>query len=133
MPLKTLQTTDIRTVTPCCESLVSVASLVAELSLLEGRAIDIQSKANLVSGRSFGAIFAPNVPRPLHPLSLKLSVTTMELLALTSSRQFPKAMYVYGSAPWQPGRGRLLEKTDQPASESKASSREKACYGGDVD
>lgn len=62
--------TNILTVTPCGESLVSVASLVVEFLLLEGRAIDIQSKANLVSGQSFGAIFAPNVPRPLHPLIL---------------------------------------------------------------
>lgn len=81
---------DVLTVTPCCESLVSVASLVVEFLLLEDRAIDIQSKANLVSGQSLGAIFTPNVPRPLHPLILKHSVIAMELSVLTLSRQFPK-------------------------------------------
>ena len=63
---------------------------MVELLLLEGRAIDIQSKANLVSGKSFTAIFAPNVPRPSHPLILKRSVIAVELLALTLSKQFPK-------------------------------------------
>lgn len=61
-----------------------------ELLLLEGRAIDIQSKANLVSGQSFRAIFTPNGPRPLHPLIRKHSVIAKELLVPTSSAQFPK-------------------------------------------
>lgn len=92
-----------------------------ELLLLEGRAIDIQSKANLVSGQSFGAIFALNVPRPLQPLILKHSVIAMELLALTLSRQFPQAMYVYGSAPRQPDRARLPgPNQSQAASASQA-------------
>lgn len=75
---------------PCCTPLVSVVSLVVELLLLEGRAIDIQSKANLVSGQSFRVIFAPKVPGPSHPLILKLSVITVELLVPTLSGQFPR-------------------------------------------
>lgn len=79
------------TVSPCGESLVLITSLAVDFLLLEDRAIDIQSKANLVSGQSSGAIFAPNDPRSLHAcLLLNPSVSTMELLVLTSSRQFPK-------------------------------------------
>lgn len=87
--LRTLERRETK-VTPCCGFLVKVASLVVEFLLLEGRAIDIQSKANLVSGQSFGAIFALNVPRPSHPLILNHSVIAAELLAPTLSRQFPK-------------------------------------------
>lgn len=68
-----------------------IASLVVDFLLLEDRAIDIQSKANLVSGQSSGAIFAPNDPGSLHACVLfNHSVSAMELLVLTSSRQFPK-------------------------------------------
>lgn len=66
---------------------LSVASLFVELLLLEGRAIDIQSKANLVLAWSSRA---PKAPKLLHLLISKLSVIAMEILVLTMSRQFPK-------------------------------------------
>lgn len=64
-----------------------------ELSLPEGRAIDIQSKANMVSGQSKISHIRTKRSKAITSSPscfLKASVITLELLVLTSSGQFPR-------------------------------------------